>query len=137
MIAQPGRQAAAANSPLNCVIAGGGGQINVRITCGYHEVPSAILPASQTGPGWFMDQVPSQYQQKMVALPNIPKKSRHILLRYHFIKFAVESGLIEVHYIDTKQQRADCLTKALSPSDFKTGISDLLNLSEENIYFPI
>ena len=51
MIAQPGRQASAANSPLNCVIAGSGGSINVRITCGYHEVPSAILPASQTGPG--------------------------------------------------------------------------------------
>lgn len=51
MIAQPGRQSATSNSPLNCVIAGGGGQINVRITCGYHEVPSAILPASQTGPG--------------------------------------------------------------------------------------
>lgn len=49
-IAQPGRQAAAANSPLNCVVTGGG-QINVRITAGYHEVPSAILPASQTGPG--------------------------------------------------------------------------------------
>ena len=65
---------------------------------------------------------------------NIPVKSRHILLRYHFIKFAIESGAIEVHYIPSNKQRADCLTKALGPSDFLAGRYNLLNLSTESIF---
>ena len=67
---------------------------------------------------------------------NIPVKSRHILLRYHFIKFAIESGAVEVHYINSAGQRADCLTKSLGPSDFLLGRESLLNLSHHSIYFP-
>lgn len=72
----------------------------------------------------------------LASCSNIPKKSRHILLRYHFIKYAVESGQVEVHFIDTKRQRADFFTKVLSTPDFIKGRSDVLNLSKQDYYFP-
>ena len=72
----------------------------------------------------------------LASCSNIPKKSRHILLRYHFIKFAVESGLIEVHYIDTKLQRADSLTKVLTKNEFISARANLLNLNDELWLFP-
>jgi len=70
----------------------------------------------------------------LASSSNIPVKSRHILLRYHFIKFAIESGAIEVHYVPSNMQRADCLTKALGPSDYLLGRSNLLNLSNESLF---
>jgi hypothetical protein len=73
---------------------------------------------------------------RLASTANIPKKSRHILLRYHFIKFAIESGAIEIHFIETKNQRADCLTKTLGPADFIKGRTNLLNLSNQQKYFP-
>ena len=73
---------------------------------------------------------------RLASGANIPKKSRHILLRYHFIKFAIESGAIEVHFVETTKQRADCLTKALGPSDFLKGRENILNLSNQDKYFP-
>ena len=88
----------------------------------------------QTGPTIIYEDNSSAIS--LASCSNIPKKSRHILLRYHFIKFAVESGLIEVHYIDTKQQRADMLTKALCKSDFIAGRSNLLNLEHDSVLFP-
>ena len=72
----------------------------------------------------------------LASSSNIPVKSRHILLRYHFIKFAIESGAVEIHYINSERQRADCLTKSQGPSDFLLGRESLLNLSKDSIYFP-
>ena len=73
----------------------------------------------------------------LASCSNIPKKSRHILLRYHFIKYAVESGQVEVHYIDTKKQRADFFTKVLSTPEFIKGRDDILNLANQHNLFPI
>ena len=72
----------------------------------------------------------------LASCSNIAKKSRHILLRYHFIKFAVESGHVEVHYVDTKDQRADILTKAANKSQFIAGRSNILNLHDDSTLFP-
>ena len=72
----------------------------------------------------------------LASSSNIPVKSRHILLRYHFIKFAIESGAVEIHYINSANQRADSLTKAQGPSDFLLGRESLLNLSNDLLYFP-
>ena len=72
----------------------------------------------------------------LASSSNIPVKSRHILLRYHFIKFAIECGAVEVHFVDSQHQRADCLTKALGPSDFIAGRESLLNLKNDPILFP-
>lgn len=41
-------------------------------------------------------------------------RSKHIDVRYHFIRECVESGEIIVEFVRTDEQRADALTKALS-----------------------
>nr|GFB80210.1 ribonuclease H-like domain-containing protein [Tanacetum cinerariifolium] len=40
-------------------------------------------------------------------------QSKHIDIRYHFIKEQVEQGVIELYFVNTKYQLADLFTKAL------------------------
>nr|GFB41859.1 retrovirus-related Pol polyprotein from transposon TNT 1-94 [Tanacetum cinerariifolium] len=40
-------------------------------------------------------------------------RSKHIDIRYHFIKEQVENGVIELYFINKKYQLADLFTKAL------------------------
>nr|GEZ90894.1 hypothetical protein [Tanacetum cinerariifolium] len=40
-------------------------------------------------------------------------RSKHINIRYHFIKEQVENGVIELYFVNTKYQLADLFTKAL------------------------
>nr|GFA25140.1 retrovirus-related Pol polyprotein from transposon TNT 1-94 [Tanacetum cinerariifolium] len=45
---------------------------------------------------------------------NVQKsRSKHIDIRYHFIKEQVENGVIELHFVNTEYQLADLFTKAL------------------------
>ncbi|CAI9281790.1 unnamed protein product [Lactuca saligna] len=45
-------------------------------------------------------------------------KTKHIALRYHFIKDHVEDGNIEVHFAKTTDQSVDIFTKALDAKSF-------------------
>jgi hypothetical protein len=47
--------------------------------------------------------------------PTNYQRAKHIDLRYHFIRHALENGQIRLDYIPTAQQTADVLTKALGP----------------------
>ncbi|GKF19830.1 hypothetical protein Tco_0068468 [Tanacetum coccineum] len=40
-------------------------------------------------------------------------RSKHIDIRFHFIKEHVENGVIELYFVNTKYQLADIFTKAL------------------------
>nr|GFC84282.1 ribonuclease H [Tanacetum cinerariifolium] len=40
-------------------------------------------------------------------------RSKHINIRYHFIKEQAENGVIEVYFVNTEYQLADLFTKAL------------------------
>nr|GEZ71557.1 retrovirus-related Pol polyprotein from transposon TNT 1-94 [Tanacetum cinerariifolium] len=40
-------------------------------------------------------------------------RSKHINIRYHFIKEQVENGVIEIYFVNTEYQLADLFTKAL------------------------
>lgn len=46
-------------------------------------------------------------------------RSKHIDLRYHFIRDCVEQGLIVIKHVSTDEQRADILTKALAAAKFE------------------
>lgn len=46
-------------------------------------------------------------------------RSKHIDIRYHFIRECVERGEVVVRHIRTDQQRADILTKALTTVKFE------------------
>ena len=45
--------------------------------------------------------------------PQDHQKSKHIEVRYFFIRQKVEEGRVQVHYVNTVEQLADLLTKAL------------------------
>ncbi|GJZ88771.1 hypothetical protein Tco_0660553 [Tanacetum coccineum] len=40
-------------------------------------------------------------------------RSKHIDIRFHFIKELVENGVIELYFVNTEYQLADIFTKAL------------------------
>jgi hypothetical protein len=50
---------------------------------------------------------------KLSENPVFHDKSKHIEIRYHFIKDWVQRGAVQLQYISTNEQVADILTKAL------------------------
>ncbi|GKB94448.1 retrovirus-related pol polyprotein from transposon TNT 1-94, partial [Tanacetum coccineum] len=46
-------------------------------------------------------------------------RTKHINVRYHFIKEQVEKGIVELFFVGTEYQLADLFTKALSEDRFK------------------
>ena len=46
-------------------------------------------------------------------------RTKHIDVRFHFIRELTRSKTISVEYVPTKEQRADILTKALTGTIFK------------------
>nr|GEU68084.1 retrovirus-related Pol polyprotein from transposon TNT 1-94 [Tanacetum cinerariifolium] len=50
-------------------------------------------------------------------------RTKHIVVRYHFIKEHVEKGTIELYFVKTDYQLADIFTKALLADRFKFGSS--------------
>ncbi|GKG33130.1 hypothetical protein Tco_0430640, partial [Tanacetum coccineum] len=46
-------------------------------------------------------------------------RTKHIDVRYHFIKERVEKGIVELFFVGTEYQLADLFTKALSEYRFK------------------
>jgi hypothetical protein len=51
--------------------------------------------------------------------PVLHKRTKHIEIRYHFIRERIESGEIDLIYIPTQKQQADILTKALPKPQFE------------------
>nr|GEW01949.1 retrovirus-related Pol polyprotein from transposon TNT 1-94 [Tanacetum cinerariifolium] len=52
-------------------------------------------------------------------------RSKHIDIRYHFIKEHVENGMIELYFVNTEYQLADIFTKALGRERIKFLINKL------------
>ncbi|GKA89788.1 hypothetical protein Tco_0811600 [Tanacetum coccineum] len=66
----------------------------------------------------------------LVRNPVFHRRSKHIDIRYHFIRECVENGHINVEHVSGELQRADILTKALPRLKFVTmrqmlGVQDL------------
>ncbi|GBP47094.1 Copia protein [Eumeta japonica] len=57
----------------------------------------------------------SQSAQKLVANHVCHRKSKHIDIRYHFVKDVINDKVINLQYLPTTAMPADFLTKALSP----------------------
>ena len=64
----------------------------------------------------------------LAANPRSSARTKHIDVRFHFIRELVRTGTIAVEHIPTKEQRADILTKALVGAII--GEHFLLNLHE-------
>ena len=63
--------------------------------------------------------------------PTDYQRAKHIELRYHFIRHALERGHISIHYVPTAEQPADILTKALGPQKDQQNL-ELLGLRTMN-----
>ncbi|GJT06797.1 retrovirus-related pol polyprotein from transposon TNT 1-94 [Tanacetum coccineum] len=73
--------------------------------------------------GFHFDKIPMYYDSKAaIAISCNPvqhSRTKHIDVRYHFIKEQVEKGIVELFFVGTEYQLADLFTKALSEDRFK------------------
>ncbi|GKA40684.1 retrovirus-related pol polyprotein from transposon TNT 1-94 [Tanacetum coccineum] len=73
--------------------------------------------------GFHFDKIPMYCDSKAaIAISCNPvqhSRTKHIDVRYHFIKEQVEKGIVESFFVRTEYQLADLFTKALSEDRFK------------------
>ncbi|GJZ94280.1 retrovirus-related pol polyprotein from transposon TNT 1-94 [Tanacetum coccineum] len=78
------------------------------------------LRTQLTDYGFHFDKIPMYCDSKeAIALSCNPvqhSRTKHIDIRYHFIKEKVEKGIVELFFVGTENQLADLFTKAL-PED--------------------
>ena len=72
--------------------------------------------------------VDNQSAIKLAKNPQYHKRTKHIDIRYHFIREKVESGELTLEYVPSESQKADILTKAL-PRDKHLRFCESLNLA--------
>jgi hypothetical protein len=56
---------------------------------------------------------------ELARLPKLHPRTKHIIVCYYHFCEHVQKGLIKIFPIDTKDQIADALTKALAQNDFQ------------------
>lgn len=61
----------------------------------------------------------------LTANPEHNRRTKHIDIRYHWIRNAVAEGLFDISYVSTKEMVADGLTKPLNPQLFHSFIDEL------------
>ncbi|GKF02256.1 retrovirus-related pol polyprotein from transposon TNT 1-94, partial [Tanacetum coccineum] len=73
--------------------------------------------------GFHFDKIPMYCDSKAaIAISCNPvqhSRTKHIDVRYHFIKEQVEKGIVELFFVRTEYQLADLFTKALPEDRFK------------------
>ncbi|GJS32659.1 hypothetical protein Tco_0531041 [Tanacetum coccineum] len=78
--------------------------------------------------GFHFDKIPMYCDSKAaIAISCNPvqhSRTKHIDVRYHFIKEQVEKGIVELFFVGTEYQLADLFTKALSEDRFKYLVND-------------
>ncbi|UYV61219.1 hypothetical protein LAZ67_1003912 [Cordylochernes scorpioides] len=62
---------------------------------------------------------------KLVQNPEFHKRTKHIDVRYHYIRTKQEDGELITRYVSTLQQTADLLTKPLGPKHFRRLLENL------------
>nr|GFC41609.1 retrovirus-related Pol polyprotein from transposon TNT 1-94 [Tanacetum cinerariifolium] len=85
--------------------------------------------------GFFYDKVPIYCDSKSAIViscnPVWHTRTKHIDVKYHFIKDHVEKGTIELYFVGTEYQLADLFTKSLPEARFKFLVEKLGMMSRE------
>jgi uncharacterized beta-barrel protein YwiB (DUF1934 family) len=71
---------------------------------------------------------------KMADNPVEHSRTKHIAIRYHFLRDHQQKGDIEISYINTKDQLADIFTKPLDEQTF-TKLRHELNILDSRNFF--
>ena len=85
--------------------------------------------------GLMLDKIPILCDNtSAIAIANNPvqhSRTKHIDIRYHFLREHVMNGTVELHFVPTDQQIADIFTKPLDESTFSRLVGELgmLNMS--------
>ena len=65
---------------------------------------------------------------KMEKNRHSSKRKRHIDIKHHLIRDAVDEGKVHVTYVKTEDQHADVLTKSLDRKMFENPVNTLMNV---------
>ncbi|KAK1401416.1 hypothetical protein POM88_001021 [Heracleum sosnowskyi] len=72
--------------------------------------------------GFALDKIPILCDNtSAIAISNNPvqhSRTKHIDIRYHFIREHVMNGTVELHFVPTEEQTADIFTKSVDESTF-------------------
>jgi hypothetical protein len=87
--------------------------------------------------GFRLDQpavlyVDNEAVVKNTTLPSSSLKKKHNAIAYHKIREAVAAGIVKVAHVRSKENRADILTKALSPQDHYNMTKDILFSTQDS-----
>ncbi|GKD09762.1 retrovirus-related pol polyprotein from transposon TNT 1-94, partial [Tanacetum coccineum] len=81
----------------------------------YHRIIGGLMYLTASRPDIaFATFLCSRYQAQVQH-----SKTKHIDIRYHFIKEHVEKGTVEIYFVGTEYQLADLFTKALPKERFE------------------
>jgi hypothetical protein len=89
--------------------------------------PATSLPQSHE-PNYLPPIPMAMDNQGAIALATLGsqnRRTRHINVRYHYIRECIESGTIAPHYTPTSEMLADGFTKALDRLKFATFVSSI------------
>lgn len=74
--------------------------------------------------------IDNQSAIKLIKNPEYHKRTKHIDVRYHFIREKYMKGKFIVDYIDTKRQEVDLFTKSLERLRFER-LRDLIGVGKK------
>ena len=64
-------------------------------------------------------------------------KTKHLALRYHFIKDHVEDGNVEIHFVRSSDQLEDIFTKALPETSFNKILQGFGMMEAKSVLKPL
>lgn len=70
-----------------------------------------LTPVNMDAPTFYLD---NQSAIRFVKNPEYHKRTKHIDVRYHFIRGKYEDRMFDLKYVETNEQLADVMTKALA-----------------------
>ncbi|KAG5864215.1 hypothetical protein JTB14_031796 [Gonioctena quinquepunctata] len=77
-------------------------------------------------------KVDNQSAIKLANNPEFHKRTKHIDIKYHFVREASENGVVKIDYVESNLQLADILTKPLTKEKISSARTQLKiqNLNE-------